>query len=119
MATGESNLRIVFSTAAILALSGLLTIVAGWNTLRPEDILWFATSSFTFVIAHFLMVEAYRYGQLAAVAPFRYIQIIWAILAGWLIWGEMPPTVVFTGIGIICASGVYIAWREALARRNA
>jgi len=119
MATGESNLRIVFSTAAILALGGLLTIVAGWNTLRPEDILWFATSSFTFVIAHFLMVEAYRYGQLAAVAPFRYIQIIWAILAGWLIWGEMPPTVVFTGIGIICASGVYIAWREALARHNA
>ncbi len=119
MATGESNFRVVFSTAAILATGGLLTAVAGWNELRPEDLLWFALSSCTFVIAHFLMVEAYRHGQLAAIAPFRYIQIIWAILAGWLIWGEMPSTAVFTGIGIICASGIYIAWREALARRGA
>jgi drug/metabolite transporter (DMT)-like permease len=116
MATGESNLRIVFSTAAILAIGGLLTIVGGWNTLRTEDLIWFALSSCTFVVAHFLMVEAYRYGQLAAVAPFRYIQIIWAILAGWLIWGEIPSTAVFIGITIICTSGVYIAWREALTR---
>ena len=116
MATGESNLRIVFSTAAILAIGGLLTIVGGWNTLRTEDLIWFALSSCTFVVAHFLMVEAYRYGQLAAVAPFRYIQITWAILAGWLIWGEIPSTAVFIGITIICTSGVYIAWREALAR---
>ena len=118
MASGESNLRIVFSTAAILAIGGLLTAVGGWKSLRTEDLFWFLLSSCTFVIAHFLMVEAYRYGQLAAVAPFRYIQIIWAILAGWLIWGEVPSTAVFIGIGIICTSGVYIAWREALYRRG-
>ncbi len=116
MASGESNLRIVFSTAAILATGGLLTIAGGWNTLRTEDLIWFVLSACTFVIAHFVMVEAYRYGQLVAVAPFRYIQIIWAILAGWLIWGEIPSAAVFTGIAIIFASGVYIAWREALAR---
>lgn len=117
MASAESNLRIVCSTAAILAIGGLLTAVNGWNVLRTEDLFWFGLSSCTFVIAHFVMVEAYRYGQLAAVAPFRYIQIIWAIVAGWLIWGEMPSTAVFIGIGIICISGVYIVWREALASR--
>lgn len=117
MASGESNLRIVFSTAVILAIGGLFTVTGGWNDLRNEDLLWFVLSSCTFVIAHFIMVEAYRYGQLAAVAPFRYIQIIWAILAGWLIWSEIPSTAVVTGIGIICSSGAYIAWREALTRR--
>lgn len=59
------------------------------------------------------MVEAYRHGQLVAVAPFRYIQIIWTIIAGIVFWGEIPTSPVFVGIGIICASGVYIAWREA------
>ena len=118
MASGESNLRIVFSTAAILALSGLLTVAGGWNSIRTEDLIWFVLSACTFVIAHFVMVEAYRYGQLTAVAPFRYIQIIWAILAGWMIWGEIPSAAVLTGIGIICTSGVYIAWRETLARKN-
>ncbi|MEM7259272.1 MAG: DMT family transporter [Pseudomonadota bacterium] len=116
MAGTESNLRIVFSTAAILVIGGLLTAAGGWNTLRTEDIIWFVLSACTFVIAHFIMVEAYRYGQLSAVAPFRYIQIIWAILAGWVIWGEVPTNAVAIGIAIICCSGVYIAWREALAR---
>jgi len=113
MAASESNLRIVFSTASIFALAGLCTAVAGWHALRPQDFIWFGLSSCTFVFAHFLLVEAYRYGQLAAVAPFRYIQIVWAILAGLLLWSEMPSTTVFAGIGIICASGIYIAWRES------
>ena len=117
MAASESNLRIVFSTASIFALAGLCTVIAGWHALRSQDLVWFGLSACTFVLAHFLMVEAYRYGQLAAVAPFRYIQIIWAILAGLLFWGEKPSTAVFTGIGIICASGIYIAWREAMARK--
>jgi drug/metabolite transporter (DMT)-like permease len=113
MASGESNLRIVFSTGVILAIAGLFTLVGGWHAIRPEDLIWFGISASVFVIAHFLMVEAFRHGQLVAVAPFRYVQIIWVILAGMLFWGEIPSTVVFIGIGIISASGIYIAWREA------
>lgn len=66
----------------------------------------------------FFLVEAYRYGKLAAVAPFRYTQIIRTIFAGWIVWVEIPSTAVFTGIGIICTSGVFITWREALAKKR-
>lgn len=113
MAGGESNMRIVFSTGCMLVIAGLLTVVWGWQTLRIEDFGLFVISSGAFVVAHFLMVEAFRHGQLGAVAPFRYIQIIWTILAGMVFWGEVPGAIVFVGIGIICASGIYIAWREA------
>jgi drug/metabolite transporter (DMT)-like permease len=118
MAGGESSLRIVFSTGCILALAGLITLVGGWQPLRVEDLHWFGISASAFVIAHFLMVEAFRHGQLAAVAPFRYMQIIWTILAGMIFWGEVPKSAVFVGIGIICASGIYIAWREATVGKS-
>ncbi len=117
MAGGESSLRIVFSTGSMLAVAGLVTLPWGWQALRPADLLLFGCSALAFVVAHFLMVEAFRHGQLVAVAPFRYVQIIWTILAGFLFWGEMPAPAVFIGIGIICASGIYIAWREAAVRR--
>jgi drug/metabolite transporter (DMT)-like permease len=117
MAGGESSLRIVFSTGCMLALAGLVTVVGGWKPLRSEDLLWFGASASAFVIAHFLMVEAFRHGQLVAVAPFRYVQIIWTILAGLVFWGEVPAPAVFVGIGIISASGIYIAWREAAVHR--
>ncbi|MFT5610113.1 MAG: drug/metabolite transporter (DMT)-like permease [Polaribacter sp.] len=81
MAVGESNLRIVFSTGRILAVTGLVTAVGGWQALRYEDLLWFGVSASAFAIAHYLMVEAFRHGQLVAVGPFRYIQILWTILA--------------------------------------
>ena len=117
MAAGESNLRIVFSTGAMLALAGLLTSFLGWEPVRMEDLVLFVASASVFVVAHYLMVEAFRHGQLVAVAPFRYVQIIWTILAGWIFWNEIPAPVVFLGIGIICASGIYIAWREAVVNR--
>jgi len=117
MASGESSLRIVFTTGSILAIAGLLTVGWGWQPLRLPDLLWFAISASAFVVAHFLMVEAFRHGQLVAVAPFRYVQIVWTILAGMLFWGEIPTPVVFVGIGVICASGIYIAWREATVGR--
>ena len=118
MVGGESNMRIVFSTGCMLVFAGLVTATWGWQALRIEDFGMFAISSSAFVIAHFLMVEAFRHGQLATVAPFRYIQIIWTILAGVLFWGEVPGPVVFVGIGIICTSGIYIAWREATVGRH-
>lgn len=118
MAGGESNMRIVFSTGCMLVFAGLVTAIWGWRALRFEDFALFVISSAAFVVAHFLMVEAFRYGQLAAVAPFRYIQIIWTILAGILFWGEVPGPVVMFGIGVICTSGIYIAWREATVGRR-
>lgn len=119
MAGGESSMRIVFSTGFLLALAGLSTVVAGWQPLRLQDLPWFGISACAFVIAHFLMVQAFRHGQLVAVAPFRYVQIVWTILAGLIFWGEVPAPAVFIGIGIICASGIYIAWREATVGRAA
>lgn len=113
MAGGESNLRIVFSTGAILAFVSLFTSLGGWNEIRFFDFIWFTGSAAAFVVAHVLMVEAFRHGQLVAVAPFRYVQIVWTILAGMIFWGEVPVPAVFIGIAIICSSGVYIAWREA------
>jgi drug/metabolite transporter (DMT)-like permease len=117
MAGGESSMRIVFSTGCLLALAGLITVVGGWQALRLEDLPWFGISACAFVVAHFLMVQAFRHGQLVAVAPFRYLQIVWTILAGIVFWGEVPAPAVFIGIGIICASGIYIAWREATVGR--
>ena len=117
MSDGESSLRIVFSTGSMLSIAGLITAVAGWEALQLDHIILFILSAVSFVVAHFLMVEAFRHGQLVAVAPFRYVQIIWTILAGMIFWDEIPKPMVFVGIGIICASGTYIAWREAMARR--
>ena len=118
MTDGESSKRIVLTTAIILALAGATTSLGEWQPLRQVDLIWYGLSAGSFVIAHFFMIEAFRHAQIVVVAPFKYVQLIWSILAGLIFWGEMPEPIVFLGIAVICSSGIYIAWREAVLSRR-
>jgi len=54
---------------------------------------------------------------MAAVAPFRYAGIVWAILLGFLIWRELPDTLSLGGIAIMVSAGLYTFYREQQLRR--
>lgn len=113
----ESSLRIIFTTAIILALIGGATSIVGWPPLRSQDLLWFGLAGTSFVAAHYFMVEAFRHAQMVVVAPFRYFFIIWATISGFLFWNEVPDNAVFIGVAVVIAAGIYIGLREARAGR--
>lgn len=112
MTTEESSKRIILTTAIILALAGAATSGYGWKPLQPNDFVWYALCAASFVVAHFFLIEAFRYAPVVVVAPFKYVQLIWSILAGLFFWGEVPDTAVFIGLSVIAGSGLYIAWCE-------
>jgi drug/metabolite transporter (DMT)-like permease len=118
MTVGESSKRIVLSTAIILALAAASTSFGGWNPVRHGDLIWYGLSAGCFVIAHFFMIEAFRHAQIGVIAPFKYVQLIWSILAGLIFWGEIPDPIVFLGIVVISSAGVYIGWRETIISRR-
>jgi len=51
------------------------------------------------------------------VAPFDYIQLLWASLIGFGVWGEIPQALTMAGAVVVAGSGVYILWRELRAAR--
>jgi drug/metabolite transporter (DMT)-like permease len=53
-----------------------------------------------------------RYGDIATVAPFRYSVILWAVAAGFLVWGELPDLPTWAGIAIVAGAGLYTLVRE-------
>jgi drug/metabolite transporter (DMT)-like permease len=63
-----------------------------------------------------LQIQSYRFAPASMLAPFIYLQIIFAATFGWLIWSHMPDGLTWVGIGIICASGVInslVEWRRS------
>jgi drug/metabolite transporter (DMT)-like permease len=118
MTANESSKRIILTTAIILALAGAATSGDGWQPLRQTDVIWYGLCASSFVIAHFFLIEAFRYAPVVVVAPFKYVQLIWSILAGWFFWGEVPGPIVFLGITVIASSGLYIGWREVQLNRR-
>lgn len=63
--------------------------------------------------------QAYRVSEAAFVAPFDYAAMPLAVLWGVLVFAEWPDGLAFAGIALILASGLFLLWREAAARRAA
>ncbi|MEM8728309.1 MAG: DMT family transporter [Pseudomonadota bacterium] len=65
------------------------------------------------------LIQAYKAGDAAIVAPMQYSQMIWAAAYGGLFFGEVPDSITWVGAGIIIASGLYIVIRENVAGTSA
>lgn len=63
-------------------------------------------------IGHWFLIRAYRIASASALAPYPYLQMIWMIAAGWLIFNQLPDVWTIAGAAIIVASGLYIVHRE-------
>ncbi|MFU8881370.1 MAG: DMT family transporter [Rhodobacterales bacterium] len=69
-------------------------------------------------IIGFALAQAYRLADAAVVAPFEYIGLPLAIFWGWLIWGDVPTAIVWTGSALILGSGLFVFIRERLQSRR-
>jgi drug/metabolite transporter (DMT)-like permease len=70
------------------------------------------------VFAFILMVIAFRDTDVSAISPFRYTLVVFAVIYGMILFGEVPDTVSFAGMGVIVAAGVYMLHRETIQRRS-
>ena len=61
---------------------------------------------------------ALRAGDISAVAPFRYTALLWALLLGYLVFGDVPDSMMVLGASIIVLSGLYAFYRERIRHRE-
>ena len=73
--------------------------------------LWAAMAGLAF-LASLALIQAYRRADAVLVAPMQYSQILWAVLFGWLFFGEGIDGMTALGAGVVIASGLYIVFRE-------
>jgi drug/metabolite transporter (DMT)-like permease len=62
--------------------------------------------------AYFLLIQAMRAGDMSVVAPFRYSGLIFALLIGYVVWGEVPNLLTWLGIVLLVGAGLAILHSE-------
>ena len=65
---------------------------------------------------HWLLIKAYQRATATALAPYPYLQMVWMIILGWLVFDQLPDRWTLAGAAIIVASGLYIIHREHTLR---
>ena len=111
---------VTLTTMAYSTLGGFaMGLFEDWKVPQTETILYLAGASAFLTAGHFLVVVAMKSGDMAVVTSFRYVNIIVALIYGYLLWGEVPDIWTWLGIGLILAAGLYTISRERRLARAA
>jgi drug/metabolite transporter (DMT)-like permease len=70
------------------------------------------------IVGYLTSVMAMRSGDIGMVAPFRYTSLLWAIVLGLLVFGDLPDFWTFFGATIVVLAGIFTLWRERILRRR-
>jgi drug/metabolite transporter (DMT)-like permease len=117
----ESETPLMILTQFALFSTLLLAVPAIWVWRWPDGWGWVLAVgvSLTATVGQFFWVQAFKAGEMSAIAPFEYMRLPFAVFVGWLVWGEMPVVWTYVGAAIVIASTLYIAHREhQLARER-
>ncbi|MDE1995113.1 MAG: EamA family transporter, partial [Rhizobiaceae bacterium] len=110
-----------FQTGLWGMLICLVLLYAGYGTGSPifDPVVPDRTATFHLLgvgisaaVAGIFTVYAYRSAPASTLAPLQYFEIVSATIFGWLVFGNFPDLIKWTGIFIIIGSGLYILWRE-------
>jgi drug/metabolite transporter (DMT)-like permease len=108
-----------FTAAVAVTIAGfLLGFWEEWRALKSIELGLLAVAAVFLAAGNFLVVVAFRVAEVSAVAPFRYTILIWAGVAGLVVFGELPDRWSLGGAALIVGSGIYALHREAVRGRE-
>jgi drug/metabolite transporter (DMT)-like permease len=94
-----------------LAATGL-AVPFVWQTPGLEDCLWLLAISIISIFSHLLLIKSLQLAPAVILQPFNYFILMWAMVIGYLIYGEILEPANLAGASLVVASGIYIARRE-------
>lgn len=118
--TNVPALAVTFSTVIIVMVcAGVMMLLTEDVALpSPRHALYLLAAGLFVTMGHYAIFLAYRLGAPGAVAPFFYSFAIWAVVAGVIVFGELPNPVALLGIAAIVASGLGIVLLDRRVTRT-
>ena len=91
---------------------GAVTSLKGWISPSILDLGLMALVGIVSMGCFICIIKALKLADASVVAPFQYTSLVWAVIMGWLVWGDLPDSATTTGMLVIVASGLAVWWRE-------
>lgn len=113
LATRVNPGSLVISLAAVPSLLLIPALFVVWQT-PSSPVVWglliFMGAAGGF--GHFLVMTAHRFATAATLAPYSYIQLVWTVISGYLVFADVPSIWTLVGASVVIASGLYLLHRE-------
>ena len=100
-------------------VASLIAVIGRWQALDAQAVMFLAGVCFTSVCAHMMLIKALEVTSAVVLQPFNYFILVWAIVLGYLVFGEVLALHEVLGACIVVASGLYVGLREYFVSRRA
>ena len=113
-------LIVALANAIFISLSGFgYGLAQGFQSIEVWQLGLLIGAGFLVTCGYIFIVATVRLGDLSATAPFRYAEVVFAIIAGILVFNEYPDLLAYIGMALVIAAGLYAAHHEAARSRDA
>ena len=117
---GVPSLHVALITAvAITVLGGGMLPLVGWVPITPALALLMLVAALCVVAGYLFSIMTMRVGEVSFVSSFRYTALIWGIVLGVVVFGDIPDGWTLVGSVIVVATGLYSFQRERVRARQA
>jgi S-adenosylmethionine uptake transporter len=104
----------------VTVFAGMAGIASGeWAVMDRAEIAMLLASAIFVIGGYVFSVMVMRIGEVGFTSPFRYTAMLWALLLGYVFFGEWPEPLTFVGAALIIVTGIFTLYREARAKRRA
>jgi drug/metabolite transporter (DMT)-like permease len=106
------------TTTIVMWQSLLMTVITGltlpflWVTPSWEELMLLVSIGLLGGLAQVMLTEAWASAEVSALAPYSYSSLLWAILFGWIAFGDVPGLATLIGAALIVAASLYILQHE-------
>lgn len=109
IAPGIPSVLITLSTAlTVTLLAGLWGLVQPWQPASWQQLGLLAAAGVFLSGGYFLITVSMRAGEMSVIAPFRYTALLFAVILGYFVWGDVPDLLSWSGIALLVAAGLYV-----------
>lgn len=114
-----SLLVTVVTSLSITVFAGLVTAFGDWRPVGSELVLRLGGAAVLLLLGYYAGIVSMRIGEIGFVSPFRYTNLVWALLLGFAVFGDVPDWLTIAGAAIVAGTGLYTLHRERITARNA
>ncbi len=118
LTSSERTATIMFWIGIVTVAGALPAVILDGRVPGPRDAMLLALAASIGAACMWLFIEAYRHGEVSALAPFGYLKLVSAVIVGWFLFAEWPDAWTWTGAAIIVASALVLARIEARRARQ-
>jgi drug/metabolite transporter (DMT)-like permease len=112
MSATESAETLTMYQMVILTIMFGATLPIGFTVPTANDAIMMTVTGLTNGIGQYWWTRALALGPASAVTPFYYFALVWAMILGYVVWGDIPTPHLLAGSAIVVASGLFLLWQE-------